>query len=65
MPGGIWQEATHGCWTQLELPMSLSKAFEMQSNSLLHEAILHASNNNMNEVVDLLVRKNENTLFLR
>lgn len=65
MPGGIWQEAIHGCWTQLELPMALLHAFGLSSKSLLHEAIVHAGKENMSEVVELIVAKNSSILSFR
>ncbi len=65
MPGGIWQEAIHGCWTQLELPMALLHAFKLNSKSLLHEAIVHAGKENMSEVVELIVAKNSSILSFR
>ena len=65
MPGGIWQEAVHGCWTQLELPMALLHAFGLCSKSLLHEAIVHAGKENMSEIVELIVAKNSSILSFR
>ena len=65
MPGGIWQEAIHGCWTQLELPMALLHAFGLNSKSLLHEAIVHAGKENISEVVELIVAKNSSILSFR
>ncbi len=70
MPGGIWQEAIHGCWTQLELPMALLHAFGLRSKSLLHEAVVHANKENillvsMSETVELIVAKNSSILSFR
>ncbi|DBA81852.1 TPA: hypothetical protein ACH3X1_007571 [Trebouxia sp. C0004] len=65
MPGGIWQVAIHGCWTQLELPMALLHAFGLSSKSLLHEASVHAGKENMSEVVELIVAKNNSILSFR
>ncbi|KAA6421340.1 MAG: hypothetical protein FRX49_08618 [Trebouxia sp. A1-2] len=62
LPGGIWHEMSHGCWTQLELPACLAHTRGSHSRLLLHAAVIRCSKESLHEVAALIVNQNRATL---
>ncbi|KAL0040884.1 hypothetical protein WJX79_008605 [Trebouxia sp. C0005] len=65
LPGGIWHEMSHGCWTQLELPACLAHTRGSHSRLLLHAAVIRCSKESLHEVAALIVNQNRATLVYR
>lgn len=63
LPHGIWQEAVHGCWTQLMISSAVARAWNVNQTTLLHEVVSSAQDEHIHEVIDMIIEKNPRTLL--
>ena len=66
MPGGIWQERAHGCWTQLQITYAIAASWGLTyPSTLLHEVARFAQSQESREIISMIVVQNPRTVTVR
>ena len=66
MPGGIWQERAHGCWTQLQITYAAAASWGITyPSTLLHEVARNAQSQESREIISMIVAQSPITVTVR
>ena len=64
LPGGVWDEAIHGCWTLLQVSPEFALSCNLtHPSTLLHEVARCAQSQESKEVLNMTVEQNPETLW--